>query len=328
MGRHRCPRPRHRAGRQAIPPGGGIRLAPMNSSLGTRGGLPAQLTSFIGRDRECEQVGSSLQDASLLTLTGVGGIGKTRLAHQVATEQLERFPEAVRWVDLGSLTEAASVADAVAEAFAIRPLPGMTSLQAVCASLAGRRALIVLDNCEHLLDASAELAEELGKAAPNVRLLATSRAPLGIASETRWDVPVMSVPESTADPIGAVRRSEAGQLFVDRAGRADDSFTLSDENARAVVRICEELEGLPLALELAAARARILSSEQIADALADRLRLLGGGPQRVVQRHQTLRASIDWSHELLDEPERIMFRRLSIFIGDYDLDAAENVCAF
>ena len=279
------------------------------------GDLPVQRTSFVGRQRERELIRRALRDAQVLTLTGVGGIGKTRLALQVATEEQDRFPDGAKWVDLAPLTEPESVPDAVAEAFQVRPLPGMTSLQAVSASLASRRALVVLDNCEHLLAASAEVAGEISRSATHVSVLATSRTPLGIPDEQQWSVPALS-------------ESEAGSLFAERAGQADHSFELSAENAGAVARICDELEGIPLALEIAAARTRVLSANQIADALAERLRLLGGGPRRSEARHQTLRASIDWSHELLDERERALFRRLAVFGGGHDLAAAEAVCGF
>lgn len=300
----------------------------MAGRVKSHGSLPAQPTSFIGREREREQVRDALRATRLLTLTGAGGIGKTRLALQVAEEEAQRFPDGVRWIDLAPLTEHESVADALAEAFEVRPLPGMTSLQAVSASVAAKHALVVLDNCEHLLDASAEVAGAVHRAGDAVTILATSRSPLGLPDEDSWSVPSLSVPDAAEEPVEAVTRSESGRLFTDRARQADHSFELDDENAAAVARICGELDGIPLAIELAAARTRVLSSDEIADALADRLRVLGGGPRREAARQQTLRASIEWSHELLDERERVLFRRLGVFAGGHDLDGAERVCAF
>ena len=291
------------------------------------GSLPAPLTSFIGREREREQIRESLRGARLLTLTGDGGCGKTRLALQTTGEILHQYEDGACWVDLAPVTAQEAVAGAVAQAFDVHPLPGMTPLQAVCGHLAARQTLLlVLDNCEHVLESSGEVAEQILQAAPGVTVMATSRAPLGLPEESDWRVPSLSVPDAESDSVDAVERSEAGRLFAARAAQADASFEVTDENAAAVAHICRKLDGIPLAVEVAAARTRVLSSAEIAEALADRLRVLGGGPRRAA-RHQTLRASIDWSYELLDERERAVLRRLAVFAGGLSLEAAEQVCA-
>jgi predicted ATPase/class 3 adenylate cyclase/DNA-binding CsgD family transcriptional regulator len=286
--------------------------------------LPLQLSSFVGRERELAELGRLLADHRLITLTGAGGCGKTRLALQAASETLERFPDGAWWVELAPLGDEALVGAAIAEALGVRPLPGMTPLQAAGAYLASHRALVILDNCEHLLGACAEAAESLLQADPDVVVLATSRAPLRVGGETDWRVPSLSLP---TDGTGTLAASDAVGLFLERARGARPGFELSDDNAEVVAAICSELDGLPLAIELAAARLRMLSAEQIATGVSDRFRLLTGGPRTATPRLKTLRASVDWSYELLSDDEQVLLRRVAVFAGGFTLEAAEEVCA-
>jgi len=293
-----------------------------------RSQLPVALSSFVGRERELAELSLLLESERLLTLTGAGGCGKTRLALQAASDALERFPDGAWWVELAPLAEGQLVGAAVGDALGVRPLPGMTALQACGAYLGSRRALVVLDNCEHLLEACAAAAESLLKAAPGVVVLATSRSQLGVDGETEWRVPSLSLPEPGEEGgTGDLDASDSVSLFVERARGARPSFELSEANVASVATICGELDGLPLAIELAAARLRMLSVDQIATELADRFRLLTGGPRTAEPRLQTLRASVDWSHELLTDEERVLLRRLSVFAGGFTLEAAEEVCA-
>ena len=299
--------------------------------LPTAGGahnLPVALTSFIGRERELRELREALAGTRLLTLTGAGGCGKTRLALRVACEHVERFPDGVWWVELAPLDEERLVGAAVAESLGVRPLPGMTELLACGTYLASRRALLVLDNCEHLLDACAAAVDSMLKAGPGLVVLATSRAPLGVGGETDWRVPSLSLPRRGAEgSIGELPGSDAVSLFVERARKARAGFEVSDRNAESVATVCAELDGLPLAIELAAARVRMLSVEQIATAVSHRFRLLTGGPRTATPRLQTLRASVDWSHELLSDSERVLLRRTAVFAAGFTLEAAECVCA-
>jgi predicted ATPase/DNA-binding CsgD family transcriptional regulator len=303
-------------------------FSPLRSLDAFPSNLPGQLTSFVGREHELAEVRKALEETRLLTLTGAGGAGKTRLALQTAAEALERFRGGAWWVELAPLTEPEHVAEALATAMGVRPLPGMTALEASCMHLVEREALVVLDNCEHLLTSSAEAAQALLHSCPQVTVLATSRTPLGVAGETDWRVPSLSLPapEPERNPIEALGQSDAVRLFIDRARKARPNFALSNENTPTVVQICRELDGLPLAIELAAARLRMLSVEQIAAGVSDRFHLLTGGVRTALPRHQTLRASVDWSHELLSDEEAILFRRLSVFAGGFTLDACEQVC--
>ena len=268
----------------------------------------------------------TLAGTRLLTLTGPGGCGKTRLALQCAAELLDRFPDGVWWVDLAPLAEERLVAATWRRPLGVRPLPGLTELQAACAYLASRRALVVLDNCEHLLEACAEVAEALLQAAPEVAVLATSRAPLGVAGETDWRVPPLSLP-GTRRARGSPD-SDAVALFVERARKVTSRLRPHRRERRVRwLRLCRDLDGLPLAIELAAARLRMLSTEQIASGLSDRFRLLTGGPRTALERHQTLRASVDWSHDLLSAEEQTLLRRLAVFTGGFTLEQVEQVCA-
>ena len=252
-----------------------------------------------------------LADNRLVTLTGAGGSGKTRLAIQVASE----FGDGVRYVDLAPITDPDLVPVAVARALGLPDQPGRSRMDTVVRFIGERQLLLVLDNCEHLLDSSAELILALLGACPDLTLLTTSREPIGLAGEVTWRVPSLSLTD------------EAVELFEDRARRVRPDFTATEEDAVTVNEICRRLDGMPLAIELAAARVRALSLTEILDSLHDRFRLLTGGSRRAVRRQQSLGASVDWSHALLTEPERILFRRLSAFMGGFDLDAAQEVCS-
>ena len=290
--------------------------------------LPEQFTSFVGRGQEREQVRDALASTRLLTLTGAGGAGKTRLALQLAADALESFPRGVWWIELAALRDGDQVGAALAAVLGVRPLRGRTHLEAAVAALAGDSVLFVLDNCEHLAEATAEVAEALLRGCPGVAVLATSRVPLGVPGETDWQVPSLSLPGGgdTTTPA-AVNTSDAGALFVERAVKVRPSFALTAANAPAVAGICRELDGIPLAIELAAARVRMLSVEQISAELSDRFRLLTGGPRAALPRHRTLRASVDWSYALLTDAERLLFRRLAVFADGWSLEAVESVCA-
>src|ERR1700761_5902786 len=275
--------------------------------------LPVQLTSFVGRDAELTQVRALLAVNRLLTLNGAGGVGKTRLAIQIAGQIADEFADGVWCVDLAPITDPEVVPIAAARAFGRPDQPGHSTMDTITRFIADRQMLVVLDNCEHLLDATAALTVGLLAACPRLTLLATSREPIGVAGEVSWRVPSLSLAD------------KAIELFLDRAHRARPDFFVDDQNAATVAEICRRLDGVPLAIELAAARVRALSLIEILDSLHDRFRLLTGGARTAVRRQQTLRASVDWSHALLTEPERVLFRRLAAFMGGFDLDAAQHV---
>jgi predicted ATPase/class 3 adenylate cyclase/DNA-binding CsgD family transcriptional regulator len=275
--------------------------------------LPVQLTSFVGREGEMHEVRQLLSDNRLVTLTGAGGAGKTRLAVEITARIAPEFRDGVWYVDLAPITHPGVVPVTVARALGLPDQPGRSTMDTLLRFVAERQLLILLDNCEHLLDASAELVVALLGAAPGLTVLATSREPIGVTGEATWRVPSLSVAD------------EAIELFADRARLAQAGFTVSSDNAAAVAEICGRLDGMPLAIELAAARVRALSVADILEGLRDRFRLLTGGARTAVRRQQTLRASVDWSHALLTEPERVLFRRLAVFLGGLDLDAAQAV---
>jgi predicted ATPase/class 3 adenylate cyclase/DNA-binding CsgD family transcriptional regulator len=290
--------------------------------------LPDQLTSFVGRERELEQVTEMLLEARLLTLTGAGGCGKTRLAAQATADILERFPGGVWWVELAPVAHGDALGQAIAQTVGVRPLPGQSSLQAAIAHLEKALALVVLDNCEHLLDECARTTEALLRGCHELTVLATSRAPLGVPGETVWRVPSLSLPrEISTEPVQALAQSDAVRLFIERATQVRPNFTVDADSAPAIAQICHDLDGIPLAIELAAARVRVLGVEQIEAGLGDRFRLLTGGSRSAMPRQQTLRASVDWSHELLSDDERTLLRRLAVFAGGWTLDSVERVCA-
>jgi predicted ATPase/class 3 adenylate cyclase/DNA-binding CsgD family transcriptional regulator len=275
--------------------------------------LPAQLTSFVGRRTEIDEIRRSLDDDRLVTLTGAGGAGKTRLAIEVARRLTTEFADGVCFVELAPITDVALVPVAAVRAFGLRDEPWGSPIETVARFIGDRRVFMVLDNCEHVLDAVAELTTALLSSCTRLTLLTTSREPVGMAGEVIYRVPSLSLD------------GEAIELFADRARRARPELSLTDENISAIAEICHRLDGVPLAIELAAARVRALSLEEILDGLHDRFRLLTGGSRGAVRRQQTLRASVDWSHALLTEPERVLFRRLAVFMGGLDIAAAQAV---
>jgi predicted ATPase/DNA-binding CsgD family transcriptional regulator/DNA-binding XRE family transcriptional regulator len=304
------------------------RLGPRGQAKEQAGTLPAYLNSFVGREAASAEVGRRLGATRLLTLIGAGGCGKTRLAVQVAADLVGAYPAGVWFVDLAPLTAAALVPGAVLAALGLTEAPGRSAAAAVSAHLGGRSGLLLLDNCEHLIAACASMAEELLGACPGLRVLATSREPLGAPGELVWRVPSLPAPgpDEPPDP-GRLAAYPAVRLFVERAAAAEPTFDLTVGNAAAVARVCRRLDGIPLALEMAAARVRVLTPEQIAARLDDRFELLTGGSRTAPTRQQTLRAALDWSHDLLAEPERALLRRLGVFVGGWTLEAAEAVCA-
>jgi predicted ATPase/DNA-binding CsgD family transcriptional regulator len=322
LGEHRLPgleRPerifelRHAAIRGGFVPPSVGRLDPVHT-----------LSEFVGREEELGEVVRLLSRTRMLTLTGPGGAGKTRLAQQAAS--LSLAPDGVFLVELGRVEDPAVLPGAVLAGLGVSEEPEQPPLQTAARQLRGRRALVVLDNCEHMVDASAEVARELLIRCPALRLLATSReSPLGVAGEMVWSVPGMCLP--IADVEEDLERSDAVQLFVRRARQLLPDFALDDDTGPIVARICRSLDGMPLAIELAAARLRTLSVSEIADGLGDRLRLLSGGWRVALPRHRTLRGSIEWSHDLLGGPEQTLLRRLSVFAGGFTLSAAEAVGA-
>ena len=275
--------------------------------------LPVQLSSFVGRGAELTQLRELLAQNRVVTLTGAGGVGKTRLAIQVAAQMAGEFSDGVWYVDLAPITNPELVPLTVARALGLPDQPGRSTMDTLLRFVRDRQLLVVLDNCEHLLDASAELVVALLREAARLTVLATSREAIGVAGEVSWRVPSLSLDD------------EAIELFTDRARHARPGFAVSADNAAAVGEICARLDGVPLAIELAAARVRALSLAEILDSLHDRFRLLTGGARTAVRRQQTLRASVDWSHALLTEPERVLFRRLAVFLGGFDFDAAQAV---
>ncbi len=298
----------------------------LRSLEATPNNLPEQVTSFIGRERELAEARALLGGTRLVTIVGPGGIGKTRLSLQIAADVLDAHPDGVWYIELASIVDAALVPKAVAQVLGLQEDADIPVAQAVCAHLASRRLLLVLDNCEHLVDACARLADAVLRAAPGVRNLATSREPLNVAGEQTYPLPPLALPDPKSRVEDAAR-SDAGQLFVERARLRQPGFALSERNVQAVAQICARLDGIPLALELAAARVGVLTVEAIAARLNDRFRLLTGGSRTALPRQQTLRALIDWSYDLLGAGERMLFNRLSVFAGGFTLPAAEAVCA-
>ncbi len=293
-----------------------------------RTNLPAQLTSFVGREKEIAEIKQLLASHRLVTLTGPGGTGKTRLALHVAAEVLATFPDGVWLVELAPLADAALVPRAVATVLGLREDAGRPILATLTDFLSARNLLLILDNCEHVVEACAHLADALLRACPKVVILASSREALGIAGEAPFRVPSLRTPDPRRLPsIKTLTQYDAVRLFVERGAAVLPGFTVTDTNAPALAQVCVRLDGIPLALELAAARVSVLRVEQIATRLDGRFRLLTGGSRTAVPRQQTLRASIDWSHDLLAEPERVLLRRLAVFVGGWTLEAAEAVCA-
>ena len=290
--------------------------------------LPTELSSFVGREKELTEVRRLLENNRLLTLTGSGGCGKTRLALAAASELVERFEDGVWMVELASLAEPSLVPQAVAFTLGVRERPGSSLTEALSDYLRTRKLLLILDNCEHLIEACAELVEALLRSCPGLRVLATSREALGITGEIAWPVPSLSLPDLRRLPdLESLPRYESARLFVERTAAVRPNFTLTEQNAPAVAQVCYRLDGIPLAIELAAARTKVLSVEEISARLDDSFRLLAAGSRTAMPRQRTLHATMDWSHELLGQKERVVFRRLSVFAGGFTLEAAESVCA-
>jgi len=309
------------------------RAAPREEQTAAPVRLPQAVSAFIGRDAELREVAQHLEAERLVTLVGAGGVGKTRLALETARRAAPDFPDGVAFTDLAPLTDPALVTAAIASALELTDGDGnLPPREALLRALEPRRLLLVLDNCEHLLAACAEVADALLRRCPGVRLLATSRQPLGLMGERVWRVPALSIPDETALPsddgalVAALKAHDGTRLFLERATAASPQFTPAGRQGRALVAVCRRLDGIALAIELAAARVRVLTVEQIHTRLDDRFRLLTGGDRAALPRQQTLRALIDWSYDLLDEKERALLARLSVFAGGWTLEAAEQVC--
>jgi predicted ATPase/transcriptional regulator with XRE-family HTH domain len=317
---------------EALPPDSGAGLPaprpPASPEAAPVSRLPNALTPFIGREREMAEVIRLLKTSRVLTLTGAGGCGKTRLAFHVAADLAGHYRHGVFAVELAALADPALVLPAVARAFSLSEAPSQSLLDTLLGYLQPRQVLLVLDNCEHLILACAQLVETLLRACPDLQVLATSREGLGISGEITWPVPGLALPDAGAElTLERLAGFDALRLFMQRARAALPSFELGEHNRAAVAEICQKLEGIPLAIELAAPLVRALSPAEIAARLAERFRLLIGGSRTALPRHQTLRGAIDWSYELLSEPERALLRRLSVFVGGWSLEAAEQVGA-
>jgi predicted ATPase/class 3 adenylate cyclase len=311
---------------QVAAPGLDDAFAPIRSIDSRPNNLPRQLTTFVGRQANIGEAKRALSATPLLTLTGPGGVGKTRLAIEIAGELIDEFEDGIWFVDLSPLKDPEFVVPAIATAVGVMHAPGQPILETVMEYLRGRRVLLVLDNCEHLLEVTARSVDTLLRGCGLVRVIATSREGMAIPGEAVFPVPSLSLPDANGAVSGDLGSFEAVQLFVERAIAAAPGFQITERNAGAIAQICRRLDGVPLAIELAAARVRALPVEQIASRLDDRFRLLTGSSRITVPRHQTLRQTIDWSHELLSDDERAVLRRLAVFAGGCELDAAEAVC--
>jgi predicted ATPase/class 3 adenylate cyclase/Tfp pilus assembly protein PilF len=290
--------------------------------------LPMQLTTFVGREKEITELKQELDAHRLVTLTGSGGTGKTRLSLQVAAELLDHFDHGVWFVELAPLADPELIPQIILSAIGVNEQPGKTPLELLKEYLHERKTLIVLDNCEHLIEASARVTNTLLNGAPGVKILASSREALGVKGELSYPVPSLSLPDPKHLPaIEQLSQYEAVRLFIDRALLVAPHFIVDKDNAPFIAQICYRLDGIPLAIELAAARIKMMSIEQISQRLDDRFRLLTGGARTSLPRQQTLRALIDWSYDLLSEKERLLLRRFSVFARSWTLEAAEAVCA-
>ena len=293
------------------------------------GNLPAEATSFVGRRRELAELRRTLAAARLVSLVGPGGVGKTRLAVRMATDLERGFASGAWWVELAEIRDPALVINAVIAALDLRDQAAAQPLPTLLSHLRDRELLLVLDNCEHLLEASARLVADVLRAAPDVRVMTTTREPLQVPGEHVIPVPPLGLPAADGgEPLAQLRQNEAVALFTERAAAASGTFELTSSNQAAVVQLCRRLDGLPLAIELAAVRTRVLTAEQILDRLTDRFALLTGGGRAALPRQQTLRTTIDWSHDLLTAAEQTLLRRLCVFAGRFTVDDAESVCAF
>lgn len=293
-----------------------------------RHNLPTQLTSFIGREKEITEIKNELGNHRLVTLTGSGGTGKTRLSLQVAADLLDSFPNGVWFVEFAPLSDPELIPSTVLCALGISEQLNRPALDVLQEYLQPRKLLLVLDNCEHFIANAATVANAILSAAPDVKILSSSREALGVQGELSWHVPSLSSPDPKKLPeLEALTQYEAVRLFIDRASLVSPHFTVTKDTAPAIAQICFRLDGIPLALELAAARVKMLSVDQISARLDDRFRLLTGGARTALPRQQTLRAMIDWSYDLLSENERLLLRRLAVFAGGWTLELAEQVCS-
>src|SRR5438477_2499208 len=291
------------------------------------GNLPAEATSFIGRRGELAELRGKLRTARLVSLVGPGGVGKTRLAVRIGTDLERGFRDGAWLVELADIRDAGLVSNAVMLALDLRDQAATEPLPLLLAYVRDKQLLLVVDNCEHLLDAAGKVIGEIMKAAPGVRVIATSRELLSVDGEHIIPIPPLALPSGQqAEPLGQLRQNEAVMLFTERAAAASGRFDLTESNRTAVVEICRRLDGLPLAIELAAVRTRVLTVEQIRDRLNDRFGLLSGGGRAALPRHQTLRTTIEWSHDLLNAAERSMLKRLCVFAGRFTLEDVESVC--
>ena len=308
--------------------GGSVVALPRRGAPAALDNLPLELSSFVGRAREMAEVRRLLAANRLLTLTGPGGSGKTRLALATAADMSGRFGEGVWLVELAPLSNPEDVGQTFASVLGVQEEPGRPLTETLADEVRSQEMLLVLDNCEHLVEAAASLASVLLGRCPNLRVLATSREALGVTGETLFAVSPLSLPDPHLLPAAdALADYEAARLFVERARAIRPGFKITDRIAVAIAQICYRLDGMPLAIELAAARAKVLSVEQISGRLEKALGLLSSGGRTEMAHHRTLRATMDWSHELLPEEERVLLRRLSVFAGGFTLNGAEAVCA-
>ena len=288
-------------------------------------GLPVGVAAFVGRERERAKVADLVADVRVVTLTGSGGCGKTRLAVEVVGDAASRFADGACWVDLQGVSEPAMVAPAVGGAVGVHERSQLALTDALAEQLRAQHLLVVLDNCEHVVAACAELVAGLSSACPQLHVLSTSRVPLVVDGEATFEVAPLPVPAPDARSPSTVAAADAARLFEVRAQHVRTDFRIGDDNAAAVAEICRRLDGIPLAIELAAARVRVLAPGQIAAGLSDRFGLLTGGLRGAPARQRTLEASLDWSYDLLDDVQRLALARLSVFAGSFELDAAEAV---
>jgi predicted ATPase/class 3 adenylate cyclase len=308
---------------QVDAPGLHTHFPPLRASTEAQSNLPTETTAFIGREPDLESIGDLLAQGRLVTLVGAGGTGKTRLAEEAGARQLYAYPDGVWIAELAPVTASEFVVSAVADVWGLRAGEGSNLEDVVARFLSSRRLLLIVDNCEHLLDAVVALVDRVLGSAPDVRVLATSRESLGVPGEVVYHVPSLPLPVDREH----ASESDAVRLFLDRARSVRHDFSPSSDELDAIIRVCGRLDGMPLGLELAASRLRTLSPAELADRLDDSFRILTGGARTALPRQRTLEATIDWSHELLSEPERALFRRLAVFAGGFDLVAAEAVCA-